>query len=132
MYNFCQAAKSAGVPVIMDAGGMDAPVPGELLRLVDIFSPNETELARLTGMPTETFEQISQAAGECHKMVICLNWFYFDEKACVSIFPSCSTVASNLADLHNNTMLLWVNHDSGFEYHYLIQFLLMILHGVVI
>ncbi|CAL4948289.1 unnamed protein product [Urochloa decumbens] len=63
-----QAAKSAGVPVIMDAGGMDAPVPGELLSLVDIFSPNETELARLTGMPTETFEQISQAAGECHKM----------------------------------------------------------------
>nr|CAB3473811.1 unnamed protein product [Digitaria exilis] len=63
-----QAAKSAGVPVIMDAGGMDAPVPRELLSLVDIFSPNETELARLTGMPTETFEQISQAAGQCHKM----------------------------------------------------------------
>ncbi|XP_047060409.1 ribokinase-like [Lolium rigidum] len=63
-----QAAKGAGVPVILDAGGMDAPVPGELLGLVDIFSPNETELARLTGMPTETFEQISQAAGACHKM----------------------------------------------------------------
>uniref|UniRef100_A0A0D9V3V1 Ribokinase n=1 Tax=Leersia perrieri TaxID=77586 RepID=A0A0D9V3V1_9ORYZ len=64
-----QAAKGAGVPVILDAGGMDAPVPGELLSLVDIFSPNETELARLSGMPTETFEQISQAAGACHKMV---------------------------------------------------------------
>lgn len=63
-----QAAKGAGVPVILDAGGMDAPVPGELLGLVDIFSPNETELARLTGMPTETFEQINQAAGACHKM----------------------------------------------------------------
>ncbi|KAG8077479.1 hypothetical protein GUJ93_ZPchr0007g3259 [Zizania palustris] len=63
-----QAAKDAGVPVILDAGGMDAPVPGELLSLVDIFSPNETELARLTGMHTETFEQISQAAGACHKM----------------------------------------------------------------
>ncbi|BAD72354.1 ribokinase-like [Oryza sativa Japonica Group] len=63
-----QAAKGAGVPVILDAGGMDAPVPGELLSLVDIFSPNETELARLTGMPTETFEQISRAAGACHKM----------------------------------------------------------------
>lgn len=75
--NLCQAAKSAGVPVIMDAGGMDAPVPGELLSLVDIFSPNETELARLTGMPTETFEQISQAAGECHKMVRCLSWISF-------------------------------------------------------
>jgi sugar/nucleoside kinase (ribokinase family) len=75
IYNFiCQAAKSAGVPVIMDAGGMDAPVPGELLRLVDIFSPNETELARLTGLPTESFEQISQAAVQCHKMVRCLNF----------------------------------------------------------
>ncbi|AQK97129.1 pfkB-like carbohydrate kinase family protein [Zea mays] len=63
-----QAAKSAGVPVIMDAGGMDTPLPRELLSLVDIFSPNETELARLTGMPTETFEQISMAAGKCHKM----------------------------------------------------------------
>jgi hypothetical protein len=64
------------VPVILDAGGMDAPVPGELLGLVDIFSPNETELARLTGMPTETFEQISQAAGACHKMVRCLLWTF--------------------------------------------------------
>jgi len=57
--NFCQATKGAGVPVIVDAGGMDAPVPEELLNLVDIFSPNETDLARLTGMPTETFEQIN-------------------------------------------------------------------------
>jgi sugar/nucleoside kinase (ribokinase family) len=73
---YSQAAKGAGVPVILDAGGMDAPVPGELLGLVDIFSPNETELARLTGMPTETFEQISQAAGACHKMVRCLNWTF--------------------------------------------------------
>ncbi|RWW37278.1 hypothetical protein BHE74_00057635 [Ensete ventricosum] len=56
------AAKGAGVPVILDAGGMEAPVPDELIKLVDIFSPNETELARLTGMPTETFEQISRAA----------------------------------------------------------------------
>lgn len=65
------------MPVILDAGGMDAPVPRELLELVDIFSPNETELARLTGMPTETFEQISQAAGACHKMVSCLNQYFF-------------------------------------------------------
>ncbi|KAJ1688351.1 hypothetical protein LUZ63_019741 [Rhynchospora breviuscula] len=63
-----QAAKAAGVPVIMDAGGMDAPIPSELISLIDIFSPNETELARLTGMPTDTFEQISQAATKCHKL----------------------------------------------------------------
>ncbi|XP_039018402.1 ribokinase-like isoform X2 [Hibiscus syriacus] len=63
-----KAAKSAGVSVIMDAGGMDAPMPQQLLNFVDIFSPNESELGRLTGMPTKNFEQISQAAGKCHKM----------------------------------------------------------------
>ncbi|XVF79334.1 hypothetical protein PTKIN_Ptkin14bG0213200 [Pterospermum kingtungense] len=63
-----EAARSAGVTVIMDAGGMDAPMPPELLNFVDIFSPNESELGRLTGMPTESFKQISQAAAKCHKM----------------------------------------------------------------
>ena len=115
--NFSQAAKSAGVPVIMDAGGMDAPVPRDLLSLVDIFSPNETELARLTGMPTETFEQISQAAGECHKMVRCLNWISF---ICFSIFLQYATSAYSFTTY----LLLWVNHDSAFGYYYyLIQFL---------
>ncbi|KAK6134437.1 hypothetical protein DH2020_031816 [Rehmannia glutinosa] len=63
-----KAARSARVPVILDAGGVDAPIPLELLKFIDILSPNETELARLTNMPTESFEQISQAVGECHKM----------------------------------------------------------------
>ncbi|PON69796.1 Ribokinase [Parasponia andersonii] len=63
-----KAARSAGVPVILDAGGVDAPVPQELLNSVDIFSPNESELSRLTGMPTETFEQISQAVAKCYEM----------------------------------------------------------------
>ncbi|KAH7512750.1 hypothetical protein FEM48_Zijuj12G0123500 [Ziziphus jujuba var. spinosa] len=62
------AARSAGVPVILDAGGVDAPIPQELLNFVDILSPNESELARLTGMPTESFEQISQAVAKCHEM----------------------------------------------------------------
>ncbi|OVA01423.1 Ribokinase [Macleaya cordata] len=63
-----KAARSAGVPVILDTGGMEGPIPGELLTHVDILSPNETELARLTGMPTESFEQISQAVAKCHEM----------------------------------------------------------------
>lgn len=63
-----KAARSAGVPVILDAGGMDAPMPPELLNAVDIFSPNESELARLTRMSTESFEQIGQAVVKCHKM----------------------------------------------------------------
>lgn len=48
---------------------MDTPVPQELYNSIDIFSPNESELGRLTGMPTDSFEQISQAVLKCHKMV---------------------------------------------------------------
>lgn len=63
-----QAAKNSDVPVILDCGGVEAPIPRELIDCVDILSPNETELARLTGMPTETFEEIGQAAIKCHEM----------------------------------------------------------------
>lgn len=63
-----EAANSAGVPVILDAGGMDTPLPQKLLEVVDFFSPNESELGRLTAMPTESFEQISQAVKKCHGM----------------------------------------------------------------
>ncbi|KAL7591890.1 hypothetical protein Lser_V15G35037 [Lactuca serriola] len=63
-----KAARNAGVPVILDAGGMDSPIPVELLKHVDILSPNESELARLTGMETESFEQISLAVAKCHQL----------------------------------------------------------------
>ncbi|KAK1382956.1 PfkB domain-containing protein [Heracleum sosnowskyi] len=63
-----QEAHRSGVPVILDAGGADGPVPSELLNFVDILSPNETELARLTGLPTENFEQISKSVDKCHKL----------------------------------------------------------------
>ncbi|CAN8304931.1 unnamed protein product [Cochlearia groenlandica] len=63
-----KAVKEAGIPVILDVGGMDTPIPDELLDSIDILSPNETELSRLTGMPTETFEQISEAVTKCHKL----------------------------------------------------------------
>lgn len=63
-----KAARSAGVPVIFDVGGMDAPMPQELLNFIDILSPNESELGRLTGMPTDSYEQISEAVVKCHKM----------------------------------------------------------------
>ncbi|KAK9153228.1 hypothetical protein Sjap_000708 [Stephania japonica] len=47
---------------------MDELIPVDLLTNVDIFSPNETELERLTGMPTESFEQISQSVAKIHEM----------------------------------------------------------------
>ena len=42
-------AAAAGVPVILDCGGVEGPISEELLRDVAVLSPNETELARLTG-----------------------------------------------------------------------------------
>lgn len=56
------AAHAAGVPVILDAGGADHPLPTETLPLITILSPNETELARLAGMPTGTGAEVEAAA----------------------------------------------------------------------
>lgn len=44
-------------------------MPQELLNFIDILSPNESELGRLTGMPTDSYEQINEAVVKCHKMV---------------------------------------------------------------
>jgi len=44
-----RAAKAAGVPVIVDAGGAEGALEPELLECTTILSPNETELARLVG-----------------------------------------------------------------------------------
>ncbi|PNH07921.1 Ribokinase [Tetrabaena socialis] len=55
-------AKAAGVPVFLDAGGVEGPIAPALLACLDVLSPNETELARLTGLPTEGEEQVRAAA----------------------------------------------------------------------
>ncbi|KAF3553039.1 hypothetical protein F2Q69_00016992 [Brassica cretica] len=54
----------------LDLGGMDMPIPNEILDSVDILHPDETELCRFTGRPTETFEHISQVVVKCHKLVL--------------------------------------------------------------
>jgi len=55
-------ARAAGLPVVLDAGGIDAPLAAELLELVTCLSPNETELSRLTGLPTASDAQVLAAA----------------------------------------------------------------------
>ncbi|KXZ56172.1 hypothetical protein GPECTOR_1g148 [Gonium pectorale] len=55
-------AKDAGVPVFLDAGGVEGPIAPELLPCLAVLSPNETELARLTGMPTDSEDQVRAAA----------------------------------------------------------------------
>jgi ribokinase len=42
-------AAAAGVPVLLDCGGVEGPILPDLLKNISILSPNETELARLTG-----------------------------------------------------------------------------------
>lgn len=57
-----EAAVAAGVPVLLDVGGEDRPITDKMLRLVDYLAPNESELQRLTGMPTSNEEQVIAAA----------------------------------------------------------------------
>lgn len=61
-------ARSANIPVILDAGGVESPIPEALLRCVTILSPNETELARITESPVETLQDIIMAASKCQEM----------------------------------------------------------------
>lgn len=53
---------SAGVTVVLDCGGADADVDPDLLKHLTIISPNESELANLTGMPTENEDEVLAAA----------------------------------------------------------------------
>jgi ribokinase len=62
-----QVAAAAGVPVVLDAGGVDAPLSPELLQHLSIISPNETELQRLTGMPTGSKNELLAAAAALQK-----------------------------------------------------------------
>lgn len=57
-----RVASEAGVRVVMDAGGRDTPMPDAVLARLFVFSPNETELARVTGMPTGTDGEVLRAA----------------------------------------------------------------------
>jgi len=61
-------ARSANIPVILDAGGTGTPIPQELLKCVTVLSVNELEVARLTGMPTNTWEQVIKAAAKIQLM----------------------------------------------------------------
>lgn len=55
-------ASEAGVPVLLDCGGVEGPIASELMHSITTLSPNETELARLTGKETESDQQAEEAA----------------------------------------------------------------------
>ncbi|KAK9791827.1 hypothetical protein WJX73_002988 [Symbiochloris irregularis] len=54
-----------GKPVILDCGGGEDPISEQLLQHLTVLSPNETELARLSGQPTESEQEIEAAV---HKL----------------------------------------------------------------
>lgn len=55
-------AKSLGKTVVLDPAPAVSGLPEELFALADFVKPNETELAVLTGMPTDTVEHCEAAA----------------------------------------------------------------------
>lgn len=55
-------AKECGCKVVIDPAPACKDFPEELFPLIDVTKPNETELSILTGMPTETEEQVIAAA----------------------------------------------------------------------
>jgi len=57
-----QAARKAGLAVILDIGGEDRPITDGMLRLIDYVAPNESELQRLTGAEISTKENVIAAA----------------------------------------------------------------------
>jgi ribokinase len=50
----CKLAKKYNVLTVLDIGGADVPLTDELLSLLDIISPNKTELKRITGKEIDT------------------------------------------------------------------------------
>jgi len=58
-------ASAAGVLVVLDPAPVPAgPLPPDLLALVDVVKPNETEAAHLTGLPTGDPAQARRAAAQ--------------------------------------------------------------------
>lgn len=57
-----RTAKKHGKRVILNPAPARSDIPDELLRMVDVLTPNETELALLTGACTDTLEATERAA----------------------------------------------------------------------
>lgn len=57
-----QAAKAAGVRVILDPAPVPSPMPPEFYALADILTPNQTEAAQLVGMSVTDKQSASVAA----------------------------------------------------------------------
>jgi ribokinase len=57
----CHLAKDAGIPIILDAGPAQE-FPLEMVRGIDVLTPNETEALALTGIEVKTVADADRAA----------------------------------------------------------------------
>lgn len=62
VYALVQLAKSQGKTTVLNPAPAPDSIPQEVLVCVDWLTPNETELSKLTGLPTDTLDEISTAA----------------------------------------------------------------------
>ncbi|WP_167150377.1 ribokinase [Actinomyces sp. ZJ308] len=62
VYEAITLGRSHGVPVLLNPAPADPDLQLERIRGCDYIVPNETELAMLTGMPTDTLDDIHRAA----------------------------------------------------------------------
>ncbi len=64
VYRLIDHCKQAGKLVFLNPAPAPDHIPEAVLRGLDFITPNETELEKLTGMPTKTIPQIESAAEE--------------------------------------------------------------------
>lgn len=62
-----QAAKQAGVTVILDPAPARTDLPADLYPLIDIVTPNQVETGQLVGFPVTDLETARKAAAVLHK-----------------------------------------------------------------
>lgn len=105
--SFVQIARSANIPVVLDAGGADTPISQELLKCVTVLRLNEAELARLTGMETSNLDQITVAAMSIHQLVCFIPWYsnyiYLQFRLVFRLYSSYSK-EQNIPKTHFNAM----------------------------
>ena len=68
VWYLAKKAHTLGKTVILNPAPAPDAIPKDVLRCVDWLTPNETELARLSGMPCEEPSQIEEAAAKLQKM----------------------------------------------------------------
>lgn len=64
VYRLIEHCKQAGKLVFLNPAPAPDHIPEAVLQGLDFITPNETELEKLTGMPTKTIPQIESAAEE--------------------------------------------------------------------